>query len=534
MYTHFYGFSEKPFNVTPDPKFLFLTESHQKALEAVLYGVGERKGFVSISGEAGTGKTTILHHILDTLDKNIKTVFIVQTQVTPKQLLKEITQKIGLAPRDQSKISLIRQLNEHLLSTLSHEGNLAILIDEAQNLSLEVMEELRMLSNLETTSSKLIQIVFVGQPEMETKLNSRELRQLKQRIAIRSEIRPLTVDESRQYIDHRLRLVGKSTGEVFSPEAAALVVRHAEGIPRTINLLCDNALLIGYRRKERKIPVATVKEVLSDRGMMAEEKGKEITSAKVGPSPPGARIRRSYPRAAFLGIPAALVLILIFLAGMGHLGFLTERANLIFGKNEAVATPEEVSSSNSTQEKIPEPPTRSGFPDEKSEAEAAGPDKNAKPPAPSPVHGNKPEIKVFTVEKGETLYSILRKHYDHANTSLLDYILLVNPEVSDLHSLKSGCQIRIPALSEESLIRQSSGGDFQVHLATFAKKELAEKFKKPGTLEGRTVRVESFRVSSSEIWYRVFAAGYKSREEALKAAMGLRKNGLLPIFPPIS
>ena len=142
-------------------------------------------------------------------------------------------------------------MNEHLLSTLSQEGNLAILIDEAQNLSLEVLEELRMLSNLETPNSKLIQIVFVGQPELETKLNSRELRQLKQRIAIRSQIRPLTADESRQYIDHRLRLVGKSAGEIFSPEAVTLIVRHAEGIPRTINLLCDNALLIGYRRRKK-------------------------------------------------------------------------------------------------------------------------------------------------------------------------------------------------------------------------------------------------------------------------------------------
>ena len=167
MYTHFYGFSQKPFQVTPDPKFLFLTETHQNALEAVLYGIGERKGFISISGEAGTGKTTILHHILDTLDKSIKTVFITQTQITPKQLLKEITQKLQLSSRDQSKTSLIRQLNQCLLSTLSEQGNLAILIDEAQNLSLEVMEELRMLSNLETRTSKLIQIVFVGQPELE-------------------------------------------------------------------------------------------------------------------------------------------------------------------------------------------------------------------------------------------------------------------------------------------------------------------------------------------------------------------------------
>ena len=227
-------------------------------------------------------------------------------------------------------------------------------------------------------------------------------------------------------------------------------------------------------------------------------------------------------------------MILIFLAGMGHLGFLTERVNLIFAKNEAVATPEEVSPSNSTQEKIPEPPTRSGFPDEKNEAGAALPDKIAEPPAPSPVHGNKPEIKVFTVEDGETLYAVLRKHYGRANMTLLDFVLLINPEVSDPHSLKSGCQIRIPALSEESLIRQSSGGDFQVHLATFAEKDLAENFKKEKKLEGRTLQIESYSVSSLEIWHRVLAGGYMSREEALNAAKGFRKKGLLSIFPPVS
>ena len=282
----------------------------------------------------------------------------------------------------------------------------------------------------------MIQIVFVGQPELEEKLNSRELKQIKQRIAIRSQIRPLTADEARQYIDHRLRLVGKSTGEVFSPEAVALIVRHAEGIPRTINLLCDHALLIGYRRKEKRIPVATAKEVLSDRGMMVEEKGKKIVSG----TPAGGQDRRSYRRDAFWGIPAALALILIFLAGMGHLGFLTERVNLIFAKNEAVATPEEVSPSNSTQEKIPEPPTRQDFRTKKARRGLRSRTKSPKPPAPSPVHGNKPEIKVFTVEDGETLYAVLRKHYGRANTTLLDFVLLINPEVSDPRS----AQVRVP------------------------------------------------------------------------------------------
>ena len=533
MYTRFYGFSEKPFNVTPDPKFLFLTESHQKALEAMLYGVGERKGFVSISGEAGTGKTTILHHVLNTLDRNIKTVFISQTQVTPKQLLKEIVQKIGLPPRDQSKISLIRQLNEHLLSALSQEGNLAVLIDEAQNLSLEVMEELRMLSNLETANSKLIQMVFVGQPELETKLNSRELRQLKQRIAIRSQIRPLTAEESRQYIDHRLRLVGRSTGEVFNPEAAGLIVRHAEGIPRTINLLCDNSLLIGYRRKEKIIPAATVKEVLSDRGLAEEEKGTNITAAAGVVCLPEARVKKPYGKSLYLGVPAALVLILVFLGGMGHLSFFSERITLIFAKNEAVATFEKVAAEDPAPAEPRIPPPSQGVVDEKSGPGEAVLAEAAKPPFSSPAaDAKKPKMRLTTVEREETLYAVLRREYGQANTMLLDYVLSANPEISHPHQVSPGTRIRIPVLSEDSLVQPSSRGDFRIHLATFTRKDFAEKFKAPDSLKGRALQIENWRGSSPETWYRVFAAGYPSREDALKTAMGLRKKGHLPLLPP--
>jgi general secretion pathway protein A len=528
MYTRFYGFSEKPFNVTPDPKFLFLTESHRKALDSVLYGVGERKGFISISGEAGTGKTTILHHLLNTLNANIKTVLINQTQVTPKQLLQDIVQKLGLTQKEQSKILLIRQLNEYLVSALSRDGNLAILIDEAQNLNQDVMEELRMLSNLETSSSKLIQIVFVGQPELENKLNSKDLRQLKQRIAIRSQIRPLTFEESRDYVAHRLNIVGNGLKEIFNPEAVALICSHAEGIPRTINLLCDNALLIGFRRREKRIQEATVREVLSDRGMVSEENGEKSRPLGISLSRLALdRIKGFHPKFIYFGLPS-LVLIFIFLAGMGHLNYLSERIHFALLKTEAVATLEREEPPKGDFSKPDDPPAPL---DGKKEEALSVAEATPEVRLPSlPVIEKKGTVKTVSLGKGETLYSVLRRSYAQANATLLDYTLEMNPEIADPNIVKAHERIRLPIRTEESLIRQSANGSFRIHLATFAKKEYAERYRDEEVLKGKMIQIEERRISAREIWYRVYAAEYQSREESHRAIRTLRMKRLLPLL----
>ncbi|MCX5908937.1 MAG: AAA family ATPase, partial [Deltaproteobacteria bacterium] len=267
MYTEFYGFSEKPFNVTPNPKFLFFTDSHREALSSMVYGITERKGFIAITGEVGTGKTTLVHHLLQTLDKKTKTVFIYQTHISFAGLLKNILLELEIELEGNDVASFIRQLNDYLVQRLVADENLAILIDEAQNLSKEVLEDLRMLSNLETPNFKLIQIVFLGQPEFDGKLNSPDMRQLKQRIGIRRQLRALTDRATRQYIDHRLRIAGSSSSQIFSSGALALIARYAEGIPRNINMICDNSFLIGYSLSRKKIDEKIIREVLNDLGM---------------------------------------------------------------------------------------------------------------------------------------------------------------------------------------------------------------------------------------------------------------------------
>jgi general secretion pathway protein A len=185
MYEQFFGFSQRPFNVTPDPRFLFMTDSHQEALASLLYGIQERRGFISVSGEVGTGNTTLLNYLLTVLDKKVKTIFIFNTHIPFEDLLKEILRNLALRAVDGTKISMIRKLNLYLLKTLERNENVAVLIDEAQNLSNEVLEELRMLSNMETGEAKLLQIVLVGQPELKAELEHPYMRQVAQRIAVR-------------------------------------------------------------------------------------------------------------------------------------------------------------------------------------------------------------------------------------------------------------------------------------------------------------------------------------------------------------
>ena len=191
MYTEFFGFKEKPFNVTPDPRYLYLSPSHQEALATMLYGIQERRGFVSIIGEIGTGKTTLLHTLFNELSNDVKTVFIFNTKINFKQLLQNILIELELTPAGNNKVLLLNQLNDFLIKILSLNENVALIIDEAQNLSSSVLEELRMLSNLETSKEKLLQIVLVGQPELDFKLRSHNLRQLKQRIGINCYLTPL-------------------------------------------------------------------------------------------------------------------------------------------------------------------------------------------------------------------------------------------------------------------------------------------------------------------------------------------------------
>ena len=267
MYEEYYGFTEKPFSLTPDPKYLFKGASHANALELLQYAVRRRDGFVVITGDIGTGKTTLCRAVLEQLDRKTFTALILNPFLSEEDLLRLILQDFGLVSRDEikrgrlesvSKQDLIETLNTFLLSLQPLGASALLIIDEAQNLPLQVLEQIRILSNLETDKEKLLQIVLVGQPNLKAMLRTLELRQLEQRVSIKYELRPLSPEETGAYVMHRLAIAGGGAVVTFAPPALARLHRCTAGIPRLINLVCDRALLAAYSAKTNRVQPAHV------------------------------------------------------------------------------------------------------------------------------------------------------------------------------------------------------------------------------------------------------------------------------------
>jgi len=267
LYLSYYGLNKEPFHITPDPDFLFESPSHREAYATIAYGVARRKGFVAITGEVGTGKTTVLRAYLNSLDAaQIQTVYIYNPDLSFDELLRTLLTELGEEPGDETTDGILRKIQFKLISLFEQNRTLLLVVDEAQNMPIDTLEKLRMLSNLETSKDKLIQIVLVGQPELDEKLNLYKLRQLKQRIAVRAALRPLTAGESVEYIRHRFEYAGGQFEGILEASALRKLVRHAHGSPRSLNILCDNVLLAGFGADQRPIGAALVHEVAYDMG----------------------------------------------------------------------------------------------------------------------------------------------------------------------------------------------------------------------------------------------------------------------------
>ena len=271
MYNEFYGFSEEPFEPGPDPKFLYLSPSHQDALVALFNGMEDRKGFISLTGETGTGKKTLLHFLLGRLDHKVKPVFILHPPATFEDLLREIFGELSLKVSGEDKQALLNQLNEYLENLLEDEA-LVVIIDEGQTLPKEVMEELAKLREMIPLTSNRLQVLFIGPPEFEDRLNSSDLSQINKKIGTRCQIKALSEEESRGYIDHRLKRVGSSGSEAFTPNAISTILIHAKGIPRVINLLCSRAFQVGCGLSRKRIDAEIVGEVINEMQNPAPQK----------------------------------------------------------------------------------------------------------------------------------------------------------------------------------------------------------------------------------------------------------------------
>lgn len=450
MYLSFYQLKKEPFHITPDPEFLFLSPSHKEALGSVIYGIEQRKGFVAITGEVGVGKTTILRSYLDRADRHgLKIIYIFNANVSFQELLKTIYRELGLTPRTDSIYEMVNRLHEVLIEEYRQNQNVVLIVDEAQNTPIETLENLRMLSNLETSKDKLIQILLVGQPEFERKLDLHELRQLKQRIAIRCRILPLTTKESLAYIQHRLARASSKNAAVFSNWALHLIVKHAKGIPRTINVLCDNALITGFGYQKRVVSAKIVKEIIADFASHSQ----------------GRRLRFRVPVSALLFLsvffwsspfrnmfwmkgspPPGDDLQTVFKATNGLHNSTEALRPPIFSDEHKIEPLMEQTRSLPTEIIEPIPwvgePLVSTAPgetyDAKNHPEASQPKKESQLSAPT----EKSEYIYRFVRQGENLTGLVTRVYGHCNEELLERIKQDNPRIQDINHIKVGQIIR--------------------------------------------------------------------------------------------
>jgi general secretion pathway protein A len=266
MYLRFFGLNEKPFAITPDPRYLYLSEQHAEALAHLLYGINESGGFIQLTGEVGTGKTTVVRTLLSRVPHHADVAVILNPRVTPVEFLLTICEELGLGIADADRDSvkqMVDALNRRLLAAHAEGRRIIVIVDEAQNLSAEVLEQVRLLTNLETPTQKLLQIILIGQPELRELLDRTDLRQLAQRITGRYHLEPLSREETRGYVRHRLRVAG-AVASIFTPAALTEVHRLAGGIPRVINVTCDRALLGAYTQETRKVSTALVRQAAGE------------------------------------------------------------------------------------------------------------------------------------------------------------------------------------------------------------------------------------------------------------------------------
>jgi len=598
MYKEYFGFREKPFNVTPDPRFFYTNSAYQEVYASLLYGIRERKGFITLAGEVGTGKTTLLRRLMSNLQEPVHFVFFYNTTLTFDELLSFACEDFGLEVAGKGCLHKIEALNAFLLELLQKDGTGVLLIDEAQNLDDAVLENLRLLSNLETSSEKLLQIVLVGQPELEQKLAQPKLRQLKQRVAIHCQLDCLKEREVGPFIYHRLRLVGCERHDLFTAEAIQRIVWYSKGVPRLINIICDNALLVAYSTDQQQVSVAIIEEVAQDlhlkTGVGAPREMVSLESISLSPSTAESHfsifprqeatekaeevpvtVAWSVPERSWslVWVGGGALAALLFLAGATFYPQYRERLAAIGGQVENwfgdvgkhfislthQPTAQVGGSEEQKKEKIPaqnqsdrylngqvqlqENPslrqeamelTMQGQEASVSESAVAGPPVSALEQSveSANIPVKQPDQKIaglatnnvetqptqsVVVRQGTTISAIILQAYGSYNALALDLIKEFNPHIVTLDKIATGEQLKLPALTRETLLREQSDGSYHLILASFAHLGRANEFAQRVRRRGYTVRVTSQSVSATIVLQRVEVESLKNPEEVSQA-----------------
>jgi len=530
MYTEFYHLKEKPFELTPSSRFLYLGESHKKALDHLTYGVSERKGLILLTGEIGTGKTTMVHALLNDIDKNTQYIHL----SNPLLSLGEFMDYLAFSAfkkkvHFKSKTDFLFEFEEFLRQCMQQQKNFILIIDEAQNLSFKLLEEVRLLSNMDFADEKLINIFLVGQPELNEKLSDPRCKPLLQRISSRYHIPPLGLNGTIDYMATRLQIAGREHGiDIFSKSAIKAIHHYSKGYPRVINVLADNSLLLGYSKGKKKITTTMIKQCYEDMSLEGSRKKSKTSDSK--------KIRHVYS-SRYWKWAAALFCVMVIVAvgmsqiGQGILGRLSgllpvsrqvpvdrvpiEQAQEKKGINQKII---DLSSQNRVKQQLP--------------SDVHTEEKEIKPVNLMQSEGSKEKraiirkrnenlFKSFIAQPGDTVIQLAASVYSRTDEEVLNLIQKYNPEIKDINWIDVGQEIIFPPLS---LLDQNP--TFTVHIASFGPFKYARDLFQELLKEGHEVYIIPVYNTQKGKFFRVTLGNLKNREEAERFAATILKNGI--------
>ena len=555
MYTDFFNLKEKPFDLTPSPRFLYLGETHKEALALLTYGVVERKGFILLTGEIGTGKTTMVQALLSNLDENVQYVHLSNPLLTAEDFMSYVAfctfkKKVHF----KSKADFLIEFENYLKDTLQHQKNFVLIVDEAQNLSFELLEEIRLISNMETAEEKLINIFLVGQPELNEKLKHPRCRSLLQRISIRHHIKALNLKGTQEYIAARLKMAGAEDGnKIFPKNVINAIFEYSQGYPRMINVLADNALLLGYSRSIRKITTAILKECYEDMRLDEELPGQKQGSKE----PPQAKeigIRLPVNYLKWAAVLVAVIFAVFANTTKGHdiIGHIASLIAIRFQES-----PGPVENRNRDINSLKEMPMIAGYEEAEEVLQVA-----TKPQVEEQKAPDEPEGKVGTgtnvlgaltisaepaeklenlnseemetpwttiiVKEGDTLTELVLNVYGRADEKVLQLIKKHNPELEDINRLDVGQKLVFPPLSTES-----PGPVFTVHIASFEPfKPALDMFQKMMS-DGYEAYIMPVNDIQKGKVFRVTLGNFRNKREAKEYAAIILRNGVSDYAKPM-
>lgn len=556
-YIQYYSLLKNPFDISPDPNFFFLSETHKEALASLLYVIKERKGFMLLVGEEGTGKTVLINHLIKSLDKDANVVYFSRGDLSYEQILKELLIKLELSPKRINKAAMLFELNDYLIKNLALGKNLILIIDEAFDISGDVLEELRLTSNLETSTSKLLQIIFVGRSKLEKKLNTRGLRQLKQRIGTIGRISRLSPTESIEYINQRLLHAGCDSTDLFSPKAMALICKYADGVPKKIHILCHNSLIKGFECSEKPILAKTVRKIRNKAPLLPDKKTKDaVTGHNQKTCFTFAKRKVWLKRSLYFCLIIGCIMFTVFL-GKKYLKNIPElskttisclKPNIVSKKvykkvrikppvTKEITTGATVIGEVSVPKPLPVIPLTENHPEQNtsdtSDTSNTADITDLKDQPNIPEKTGLRYEKVVTINEGDTLSLLILKNYNLANTTLMDIIIASNPEIPNPDLIFLNSKIRMPEITESNLIEKSSDGSIRAHLGTFLTRQEAVNYKSLINMTDKEIEIISKTVSPGKIWFRVTAGPFTYKEDCLKMIQELRRKKLLPAFGEI-